>query len=179
MARTYWYVGSDLYAELEGLRDAKTSAYDNGASVKAYMFESSALHALDAAAAVDKGGGEVGIPITGHTLIAGGWVRFAGPVNYQAYYEIQSQTTDEIVITATYVAETFTASMNAFRGVVNGCNITLAYIGSSDGDYDGVLPKTMLLVKDTTYELFIDVVGTTYKLTLKYSRTAVYYPNTD
>ena len=62
---------------------------------------------LDAAAAVNKGGGEVGLPITGHGFQAGQVVTIAGTVNYNGAFIINSATANEIVITATYVAETF------------------------------------------------------------------------
>ena len=62
---------------------------------------------IDNAAAVDKSGGLVGIPITGHAFSADDPVTIADTTNYDGVYKIVSQTTNEIVITATYVAETF------------------------------------------------------------------------
>ena len=62
---------------------------------------------IDNAAAVDKGGGLVGIPITGHDFVVDDNTTLAGTVNYDATYTIISQTANEIVITATFVAETF------------------------------------------------------------------------
>ena len=62
---------------------------------------------LDNAPAVNKTGGLVGIPITGHAFVAGEPVTIAGTVNYNGNFVIVSKTTNEIVITATYVAETF------------------------------------------------------------------------
>jgi hypothetical protein len=56
---------------------------------------------------VDKGGGEVGLPITGHAFLAEQVVVLAGTVNYDGAYAINSKTANEIVITATYVAEVF------------------------------------------------------------------------
>lgn len=66
-----------------------------------------AADAIDNAAAVNKSGGLVGIPITGHAFVAGEPVTIAGTTNYNGSYIIVSQTTNEIVITATYQAETF------------------------------------------------------------------------
>jgi hypothetical protein len=71
---------------------------------------------LDAAAAVDKGGGFVGLPITGHGFQAGQTVTITGTVNYDAAYPIISQTANEIVITATYVAENFAGTETAISG---------------------------------------------------------------
>lgn len=70
---------------------------------------------INNAAAVDKGGGLVGIPITAHTFTAGRTVVIAGTVAYNGTYQIVSQTTDEIVITVTYVAETFTGAETAVQ----------------------------------------------------------------
>lgn len=57
--------------------------------------------------AVDKGGGQVGIPITGHSLSADDTITIYNTTNYNGTYTVDSETADEIVITATYVAETF------------------------------------------------------------------------
>ena len=69
------------------------------------------VETIDNAAAVDKGGGEVGIPITGHGLTVGALVDIAGTTNYnQTGIAINSATANEIVITDTYNAETFGGS---------------------------------------------------------------------
>ena len=75
---------------------------------------------LDAAAAVNKGGGEVGLPITGHGFQAGQVVVIVGTTNYDSAFLINSATADEIVITATYVAENFagTETVNFGRQVI-------------------------------------------------------------
>ena len=68
---------------------------------------------LDNAGAVDKGSGLVGIPITAHTFIDNDITTIAGTTNYNGTYTIVSQTANEIVITATYVVETFTGAETA------------------------------------------------------------------
>lgn len=68
---------------------------------------------IDNAAAVDKGSGLVGIPITAHSFKAGDETAIAGTTNYDDTYTIVSYTTNEIVITATYVAETFAGTETA------------------------------------------------------------------
>jgi hypothetical protein len=65
---------------------------------------------IDNAAAVDKGDGTVGIPVTAHAFDADEWVTIAGSTNYNGSYQIVSQTTNEVVITETYAAETFAGS---------------------------------------------------------------------
>ena len=66
--------------------------------------------AINNAAAVDKSGGLVGIPITSHAFVAGEPVTIAGSTNYNGNNTVVSKTTNEIVITAAYVAETFSGS---------------------------------------------------------------------
>jgi hypothetical protein len=68
---------------------------------------------IDNAAAVDKGDGTVGIPITGHDFNAKDNTTIAGTTNYDGNYDIVSETANEIVITATYVAETFAGTETA------------------------------------------------------------------
>jgi hypothetical protein len=68
---------------------------------------------LDNAAAVDKGSGLVGIPITAHTFIDNDVTTIAGTTNYNDTYTIVSQTANEIVITATFAAETFAGTETA------------------------------------------------------------------
>jgi len=62
---------------------------------------------LNVATAVDKGGGLVGIAITANTFSVGDITAIAGTTNYDATYIIVSQTVNEIVVAATYVAESF------------------------------------------------------------------------
>lgn len=100
MAEKYWYGGTGVYA---GQWDWDTARFEKN---------------LDAAAAVDKGSGKVGIPCTGHEFAAGDTVTFAGTDNYDDSYEVDSDTTaDEIVIVETYAAETFSATDTATSAV--------------------------------------------------------------
>lgn len=62
---------------------------------------------LDAAAAVDKGGDQVGIPSTGHPFTAGDYVTIGGAVNYNGEYKVVSETANEFVIDHVYYVETF------------------------------------------------------------------------
>ena len=65
---------------------------------------------IDNAAAVDKGTtpATVGIPVTAHGYQAGDGVLIQGSDNYDGYYVVEDTTsTNEIVITAAYTAETF------------------------------------------------------------------------
>lgn len=67
-----------------------------------------AQETIDNASAVDKGSGQVGIPITGHSITTSMQVSLGGTTNYTAGgYTVSSTTANEVVITATYVAEAF------------------------------------------------------------------------
>ncbi|MBC16557.1 MAG: hypothetical protein CL942_05840 [Desulfovibrio sp.] len=63
---------------------------------------------LDAAAAVDKGSGKVGLPATGHGLEPGSPVILSGSVAYDGAYVLQPETSDDVlVVAAAFVHETF------------------------------------------------------------------------
>jgi uncharacterized phiE125 gp8 family phage protein len=58
--------------------------------------------------AVDKGGGLVGIPVTGHGLTDLEWITIERSTNYNGDFRIDaSSSANEIVIADTFVAETF------------------------------------------------------------------------
>jgi len=95
-------------------------------------FDNSTADTIDNAAAVDKGDGTVGIPVTGHAFVAGREVTIAGTTNYNGVYTIVSQTTNEVVITETFVSETFVGSetiVDSIEGVVAiGANASGTYL---------------------------------------------------
>ncbi|MBA7518555.1 hypothetical protein ES705_10626 [subsurface metagenome] len=64
---------------------------------------------INAAAAVDKGGGKVGIPLTSQPFATGEILTISGTVNYNGIAHVVDATSsaNEVVITATYAAETF------------------------------------------------------------------------
>lgn len=63
---------------------------------------------IDNAAAVDKGGGKVGIPVTGQPFAIGEGITIAGTTNYNGNHTVDATSTaNEVVITATYQAEVF------------------------------------------------------------------------
>jgi hypothetical protein len=72
---------------------------------------------LNNAAAVDKVGDFVGLPISGHAFVAGETVVIDGTTNYDGTHVITSKTTNEIVIPSLYVAETFAGSETVVSGV--------------------------------------------------------------
>lgn len=63
---------------------------------------------INNAAAVDKGGGKVGIPVTAHGYATGAQVKIVDTTNYDGAYLVDAtSTTNELVIVATFTAETF------------------------------------------------------------------------
>ncbi|MCL4502486.1 MAG: phage tail tube protein [Deltaproteobacteria bacterium] len=111
--------------------------------------------ALDNGPAVDVGGGVVGLPCTGHALAAGTPLQVANTVHYNGHYTVlASSTANQINITATYVAETFSDAINldsgeaavdvgggvvglpcTGHGLLAGTAITIANTVNYDGDY--------------------------------------------
>lgn len=101
MASKYWYGGADSL--VLGDYSWDTSRFQKN---------------LDNAAAVDKGGGKVGIPCTGHNFPIGSSITIAGSTNYNDTYEVDADTTtDEIVITETYAAENFAGTETATSSI--------------------------------------------------------------
>jgi hypothetical protein len=92
------------------------------------------LKGLDAAAATNEGGGQVGIPCYAHGFTAGNQVTIAGTTNYDGTYTLESGTTaDKLVITAAYVAETFATTDTATAA---------SYLDSTtDADCGDILPS--------------------------------------
>ena len=82
-----------------------------------------AVWRYSAGPAVNKGGGKVGIPMSmtapsgPHPFRGGAYVTLTGTTNYNGNYYLDATTSaSEIVITAAFVAETFSASVGAVQG---------------------------------------------------------------
>lgn len=98
--------GSSFYAATRATAQAVFSLKKNGVQFGTCTFEPD--FTIDAAAAVDKGSGLVGIPATAHGLSTGQKIVLSGTTNYDGTYELDAtSSTNEMVITATYAAETF------------------------------------------------------------------------
>lgn len=70
---------------------------------------------LDAGAAVDNGSGLVGLPSTAHGYVSGEKIVVIGTTEYDGTYTLDATTsTNQLVVTATYVAETFDGTEQAF-----------------------------------------------------------------
>ena len=95
-------------------------------------------------AAVDKGSGKVGLPVVKHDAASGNHIRIEGTINYDGTYTVDATTSaNEIVITATYAAETFNGLEEVYIGITGGTELTLSYVGASNGIYRGTLPYSL------------------------------------
>jgi len=175
LSSTSIYVDSDNVIELDALYDIIAAASEDDATVVASLFEYDSI-AINAAVAVDKGAGKVGIPSTGHGLVSGDYIRVCHTQNYNGEYTVDATvSTDEIVVTASYVAETFTADAICFKGVPDATNITLAYVAASTGKYQGIFPETVLIVEGDEYYLFIEADDAENNIALfRYKLTGAY-----
>jgi len=84
---------------------------------------------IDNAAAVDKGGGKVGIPLTSQPFATGDVLTITGTVNYNGAAHVVDATSsaDEVVITIAYNAETF-------DGVDDRIGLTVPISVAADSD---------------------------------------------
>ena len=83
-----------------------------------------ASYLIDNAAAVDKGGGKVGIPVTGHPFETGEVITIANTVNYNAVNHVVDgdSTVNEVVIVYGFSVETFDGTNDSI-GLTNPRNI--------------------------------------------------------
>lgn len=97
---------------------------------------------INNAAAVDKGGGLVGIPLTAQPFATGDGVTIINTVNYDGDYTVDATSTaNEVVITATYNAETFDGTddrigLTAPRSVAADSTRKEIVIHNHDGTYN-------------------------------------------
>lgn len=129
----------------------------------------------DAGPAVDKGSGLVGIPCTGHGLDAASVIRIERSQNYNTKYLVHADTTaNELVITETYTAETFTGNEFIYSAIVGtiAAPITFAYEAGSDGNYIGKIPYSTALLQDESYVLCLTEVSGSEQVLAKIVGTA-------
>lgn len=174
MRKKCWYADSDNTVKVVGLKDKRTGAYVNAATITASLFKATPLNPLGVA--VDKGGGLVGIPVTAHGLTSGvDFIRFTDSLGYDAQYDVHADTTaNEIVITATFAEETFTGTESIYIGITNAKSVSLAYLSGTDGDYAGKFPKTAIIVTGQDYEAFGVAVSGGDEVLFRILRPAAY-----
>jgi len=84
--------------------------------------------------AVNVGGGVVGMPCTAHGYVTGDPIVITGTTNYDGSYTVLSTTTtDQINITAAYVAETFAATDYAESSFYNLLSGRLYHVKAPQG----------------------------------------------
>lgn len=98
---------------------------------------------INNAAAVDKGGGKVGIPLTAQPFATAEVLTITGTVNYNGAAHVVDATSsaNEVVITATYVAETFDGvddriGLTAPRSVAADSTRKEIVVHNHDGTYN-------------------------------------------
>ncbi len=159
------YVSSDNLITVEGVKNAILDTYIEDATVKLMVCGEDEVMNIDAEAATDAGGGTVGIPITGHGVAVGKYVRIDGTEHYNEEYVAEAATTaDLLVITATYEAETFTGEEKLYPSVSGTASVALSFVSSSNGDYRGVYPYTAKLIAEKEYFAIIAIVSGSNKV---------------
>jgi hypothetical protein len=59
--------------------------------------------------------------------------------------------------------------------VENGSNLTFSLVsGSVTGDYEGILPHTLALTENTSYDLYLTAARSGVQMTVRVRRTAKY-----
>jgi hypothetical protein len=85
------------------------SGATGGTHVEA-TYDNTTRDTIDNAGADLKGGGLVGIPVTGHSFVVGREITIAGSIAYNGAFDIVSETANEVVITHSQDAEAFGGS---------------------------------------------------------------------
>lgn len=104
-------------------------------------YDNTTRDTIDNAGADLKGGGLVGIPVTGHSFVAGREITIAGSVAYNGAFDIVSQTANEVVITHAQTAEAFTGAetiVSSIKGIIFVGTVTSGTFVSTDAE-NGVL----------------------------------------
>ena len=151
---TQFYKNSDTLVLCSSLQDQTDDNYITNATVTCTLYEYTTRKTLDKGPAVDKGGGLVGLPCSAHGRSSGDYVLIGSSINYDAEYQLDATTSaNELVVTASYVAETFNGRETVQKAVTNARNISLSYIAASDGNYRGTIPDTVKLIEEDEYDL--------------------------
>ena len=119
---------SDNLLRLNAVKNVQTGAYiDDADSAELSLYEETGKVQIDEAAASDLSGGEVKITITAHPFVNNDYVFILGTKNYNDEHQITVVDADNIKITATFVAETFTEDSTAHKYVPNARAIEMTY----------------------------------------------------
>ena len=170
------FMDSSNLIKVNALTNADTSALINDADIEVSICHADIRNPTANGAAVDKGGGVVGIPCVGHGLKEGDWVYIHGTTNYEGINAITSGVSaDEITITATYVAETFHGEEQIYLGMLNATEKDFVAVGSG-GNYKVTIDfSTVPLVENDYYYLVIHTVKDSSKLVSRPKWKAIYH----
>lgn len=110
---------------------------------------------IDNAAAVDVGGGVVGIPITGHPYATGETITIANTVNYDGSYPVlASSTANQVNITVAYNAETFDGVNDSHNLTFDGADDTIALTVAQSIPANADRKELHITNHDATYRVF-------------------------
>lgn len=114
------YVGGAPTVTIEGTEEVAAtyglSYYSENSTVWGVPIYDGTILTLDAGAAVDRGGGIVGVPCTGHPFAVGQTIFLAGTSNYDDAHVLTGGTTaNELQFADTYNAETFAGTETVVR----------------------------------------------------------------
>ncbi len=110
---------------------------------------------INNAAAVDKGAGKVGIPITGHPYGTGEKITITNTVNYNATYTVDATSSvNEVVITAAYVAEVFDGVNDSHNLTFDGTNDKIGLTTARSIAADTTRKELHIRNHDTMYKVF-------------------------
>jgi len=173
-----WFIDTDNIVRIEGLRYTVTGAYVNDLTTIKGIFYKLPVVNPDVGDVVDKGDGiTVGIPFANHGLVGGDSIRLERFVNYNGDFLVHVDTTnDELVITATYVAEKLTGNEFIYVAIAGKVadEIIFTYIEESNGDYVGTIPSETPMEQDEDYVLCVKIVKDTEQVLAKITHPAGY-----
>jgi hypothetical protein len=116
---------------------------------------------IDAAAAVDKGGGKVGIPITGHPYATGEKITIANAhANYNGLKTVDATSSvNEVVITAVYAAYNFDGANDSHCYTFDGVDDKVALAAPKLIAGDGTRKELHITNHDTTNAVYFGDVN--------------------
>ena len=110
---------------------------------------------IDNAAAVNVGGGVVGIPITGQPYATGETITIANTVNYNGSYPVlASSGADQVDITVAYNAEVFDGVDDSHNLTFDGADDTIGLTAAQSIPADTTRKELHIANHDATYYVF-------------------------
>ncbi len=173
ITRSKLLVESDNLWRVTSLTDKTDNSYINNATIKVGVCEDTPLSLGGVIS--DLGGGEVNLPIASHKKATGEYVRIVGSKGIDGEYSITVVDPSNIKITATYVADADYTHTEVYEVVSNGYQISISYVPSSDGDYQGTLPDILHIHAEAWYKVFTEVNATGTMLLIRDRLQAAFF----